>query len=70
MPVEKGTKRTYHCSGQAAFHLTVRAESLAEATRMIDDVLEEADVVAFVAEEDELTADKGQVSRGRIQVEQ
>jgi hypothetical protein len=64
-------KRTYHCSGQVAWHASVRASSVQEATRIIDDAIEAADVVIFFEEDgDELVADKGQASRSHIQLEQ
>lgn len=67
--------KLYRCSGAIQFHAAVEADSLAEATRIIDGVLNGAEEV-IIREGggpedggDELVASKGTVTRSRIQVE-
>lgn len=67
--------KMYRCEVALKTFVAVEAESLAEAERIIDGVLENADSVCIMEDGgvdnggDELNGSRSKISRGRIQVE-
>lgn len=67
--------RMYRCSGTVEFHAAVEADSLAEAERIIDGILENVSDVTIREDGgldeggDELNCSAGSVRRGTIRVE-